>query len=133
MDLNLDRGSELSREQRTIPADLYNNIHIQFTRGTNDCLFVPIRTMQYLAVIDNDEIVFVDGLGPRTIEISWCDFKAGKRIDLRAPVEFTCIYYHEKGREIMKRMQVELHKALIILKEKQPKSPGATITPLGQD
>ena len=46
--------------------------------------------MQYLAAIDSEEIVFVDGQGPRAIEIAWRDFHTVEREGLRAPVAFTC-------------------------------------------
>jgi hypothetical protein len=88
--------------------------------------------MQYLAAIDSEEIVFVDGQGPRVIEISWRDFHAAERKDLRAPVAFTCIYYDKKGSEIMNRLQSEFLKALQLMEERQPKTDGATVTPIGK-
>jgi len=130
MDLNFTRKDEIGREQRTIPADLYNKIHLLFARLSGEHLFVPIRSMQYLAVVDKEEIVFVDGQGPRAIEISWRDFRVGEREDLRAPVAYTCIYYDEKGREIMNRLQSEFLKALQLLENRQPKADGATVTPI---
>lgn len=130
MDVSFVRGDELSREQRTIPASLYNKIHILFARRSGRHLFVPIRSMQYLAAIDSEEIVFVDGQGPRAIEVSWCEFRAGAREDLRAPVAYTCIYYHEKGREIMTRLHSEFLKALQLMEDRQPRTRAATITPI---
>ncbi len=130
MELRFTRGDELGREQRTIRADLYNRIRLLFTRGSGEHLFVPIRSMQYLAVVDEEEIVFVDGQGPRNIELAWCDFQSAQREDLRAPVSYTCIYYDEKGHEIMNRLQGEFLKAVEIMQDRQPKSDGATVTPL---
>ena len=132
MELNFTRADEIGREQRTIPADLYNKIHLLFTRANGEHLFVPIRSMQYLAVVDKEEIVFVDGQGPRAIEISWQNFRASERENLRDPVSYTCIFYDEKGREIMNRLQSELLKALQLMEARLPKSDGATVTPLGR-
>jgi hypothetical protein len=130
MDLNFTRGDEVGRECRTMPSELYNKVHLLFTRLGGENLFVPIRSMQYLAVIDNEEIVFIDGQGPRSIELAWCEFQTGEREDLRAPVAYTCIYYAEKGREVMSRLQSEFLKALELIQDRQPKSEGATITPI---
>ena len=130
MDICFERGFEIGREQRTLPAEHYRMIHLLFTRKEGDSLFVPIRTMQYLGIIDRDEIVFIDGLGPRVIELSWRDFQPGEREDLRAPVTYTCVYYDEKGREIMNRLQNEFFKALELLEERQPGTDGATVTHL---
>jgi hypothetical protein len=132
MELKFSRGEELGREQRTISPDLYNKIRLLFARISAQHLFVPIRSMQYLAAIDSEEIVFVDGQGPRAIEVSWRDFQAGERQDLRAPVAYTCIYYDEKGRKIMNRLQSEFLKALQLMEARQPKTDGATIIPIAK-
>lgn len=133
MDVNFDRGSETGRELRTLPAEHYRIIHLLFTRKSGDSLFVPIRAMQYLGIIDRDEIVFVDGQGPRVIEISWREFQSGEREDLRAPVTYTCVYYDEKGPEIMNRLQSEFFKALEILESRQPRPDGTSVTPLERE
>ena len=133
MDLNFTRGDELEREQRKVPAELYNKICLLFSRASGDNLFVPIRSMQYLAVVDKEEIVFVDGQGPRAIEISWQNFLSCDRDNLQEPVSFTCVYYDEKGREMMGRLQSEFLKALQIMEERQPKSGGASVITLERD
>lgn len=130
MDVNFTRGREIHRETRSIPADLYNAIHLLFARGSRGHLFIPIRSMQYLAAIDHEEIIFVDGQGPRAIEIAWREFRAGERQGLRAPVSYTCIYYDRKAPGIMNRLQSEFAKAVALMQERQPKPDGATITPL---
>lgn len=133
MELSFSRADEIGREQRTVPAELYNKICLLFSRVGGENLFVPIRSMQYLAVVDKEEIVFVDGQGPRAIEISWQDFRSCDRDNLRDPVSFTCVYYDEKGHEIMGRLQSEFLKALKIMEERQPKFEGASVTTLERD
>lgn len=129
MDISFERGDEIGRELRTLPAEHYRIIHLLFTRKGSDSLFVPIRSMQYLGIIDRDEIVFIDGQGPRVIELSWCEFQPSEREDLRAPVTYTCVYYSDKGREIMSRLQSEFFKALELMEDRQHKPADATITP----
>ena len=130
MELSFSRADEIGQEQRKVSAELYNKICLLFSREGSDNLFVPIRSMQYLAVVDKEEIVFVDGQGPRAIEISWQNFRSCDRDNLREPVSFTCIYYDEKGREIMGRLQSEFLKVLQIMQERQPKSDGASVITL---
>jgi hypothetical protein len=86
--------------------------------------------MQYLAIVDREEIVFIDGQGPRRIELAWRDFQTGEREDLREPVAYSCIYYDDNGRENMNRLQSEFFKALELMQDRQPKAGGATIIPL---
>lgn len=131
MELSFRRGQEIERELRQLPAEHYRKILLLFSRSRSNNLFVPIRTMQYLAILDQDEIVFVDGQGPRIIELAWRDFHPGEREDLRMPVSYTCIYYEEKARGTMERLQGEFFKALDLLEDRQPRSEGsATIAHL---
>lgn len=132
MELSFERGKEIDREVRQLPAGYYRKILLLFSRSRSKTLFVPIRAMQYLAIVDQEEIVFVDGQGPRIIELAWRDFHPGEREDLRAPVSYTCIYYEEKGLRNMARLQGEFLKALDQLEHRQPRSEGAaTVTRLG--
>jgi hypothetical protein len=133
MRLSFERGEEIDRENRQLPAEYYRKILLLFSRGRGSNLFVPIRSMQYLAIVDQEEIVFVDGQGPRTIELAWRDFHPGEREDLRSPVTYTCIYYEDKGRTNMGRLQGEFLKSLDLLEHRQPRSEGAaTVTRLGR-
>ena len=133
MDLKFERGSEVGRVQRAMPAELYNKLHLLFARTAGEHMFVPIRAMQYLAAIDREEIVFVDGAGPRHIEISWCEFQVRERQGLHSPVAYTCVYYDEKGHQIMNRLQSEFFKALELIEGRQPKPASGTVSKLSPD
>ena len=50
----------IGRQAWTLPADIYNLSRTLLGRSDFNCAFVPIRSMQYLAIITRDEIVFVD-------------------------------------------------------------------------
>ena len=129
MQLSFERGTEIEREVRQLPADYYRKILLLFSRSRSTNLFVPIRSMQYLAIVDQEEVVFVDGQGPRSIELAWRDFHPGEREDLRSPVSYTCIYYDQKGLATMGRLQGEFLKALDTLENRQPRSEAtATVT-----
>jgi len=130
MEIEFERGPEIEREQRTLPADHYRLIRLLFNRSRSDNLFVPIRAMQYLGIIDREEIVFVDGQGARVIELAWCEFETAGRTDLQAPVSYTCVYYQPKGRSIMPRLQREFCKALELMESRLPRQPSDTVTPI---
>lgn len=133
MDLSFDCGEEIDREARQLPVEHYKKILLLFSRSKSENLFIPIRGMQYLAIIDKEEIAFVDGLGRRCIELVWRDFHHGEREDLGSPVGYTCVYYEEKGRKAMARLQGEFLKALELMQERQPKGGSATVTTISRD
>ncbi len=70
---------EVSRKNWLIPAELYNLYHSLLKRSTTGHVFVPIRSLQFMAVLDKDEIVFVDSQsyavskdeGGRLILLAW--------------------------------------------------------------
>lgn len=117
---------EVSRQSISIPADLYNISHTMLKRSENDCVFVPIRSLQYLGVITADEIVFVDsmayavqdGHGGRVIKLSWQFHHGSARDSLGAPIECDVVYYHADGPEIQLRLVGELRQALRLMDER---------------
>lgn len=130
MDLSFVRGDELSRRQRTMSAELYNKIHLLFARSKGDHLLVPIRPMQYLAIIDSEEIVFVDGLVPRAIEISWQSFRPQERENLHDSVNYQCVIYAVKAEQTLQRLSGELFAALQLLESRQSSPPvDSVVTP----
>lgn len=134
MDLSFERGDEIARESRQLPAEHYNKVRLLHSRAGGKPLFVSLRGMQYLAIVDHEEIVFVDGQGPRVIDVSWQGFRAGERADLREPVGYTCICYSDKGVQAMSRLQGEFLQGLELLERRQPKTAGqATVTCIERD
>ena len=127
------RPAEIAREARTLPAGVYNLAHTLLARTSGGCLFVPIRAMQFLAVIDRDEIIFVDREGRRLIEVAWQRFRPGVRHALDEPVGYETVYYSDRSREIMKRLQAEFSKALRDLQDRTTPSASARILPLHRD
>jgi hypothetical protein len=106
------RRNELAREARTLPAATYNLAHTLLSRARNGCLFVPIRAMQILAVLDSEEIIFVDREGGRFIEIAWQKFRPQERAALSDPVAYEAVYYSPRAAGLMARLHGEFVKAL---------------------
>ena len=117
---------EVSRESTSIPADLYNITHTILARSENDCVFVPIRSLQYLGVITAREIVFVDsmtytvqeGHGGRLIMLSWLFHHRHDRASLGTPMECEVVYYHTDSPEIQLRLVGEFREALKLMDER---------------
>lgn len=131
MKLSLFRDTEHARVARHLPAPLYNLAQVMLARSDVGCIFVPIRSMQYLAVIDALEIVFVDGERKSRIEIAWQSFQPQRRTTLDEPVAYEAVYYDRNGAETMKRMQGEFDRALRQLAAKFPPSAPASVLHIG--
>lgn len=119
MEITCYREPELSRESRFLPAAIYNLAQTLFSRSTAHCLFVPIRSMQYLAIIDAEEFVFLDGERKCWIDIAWQNFRPQLRTTLEDPVAFQAVYYRADSAQLMSRLQAELPRALGELAKKE--------------
>ncbi len=122
------RPIELSREDWTIPAAPYNSTRRLLKQTKEKCVFVPIRTMQFIAIIDEQEIVFIDGAsgyiyrdnqGGRIIQISWRNFRPQDRQSLFAPVPCQIVYYLQNAKRSMKRLVREFSDALVQMEQRQ--------------
>jgi hypothetical protein len=135
------RRKETAREQVSLPAPLFNRCILLLHRATTAHVFVPVRTMQILAVIDTEEIIFVDNLayavekghGGRLIVLAW-EFKSpGPRDSLTEPVPIEVVYYGPERHEIHRRLLGEFTRALdrheAILAAGRGENKTATILP----
>ena len=112
MQITCYRNPESGREPSVLPAATYNLAHALLSRSPNGCLFVPIRSMQYLAILDAEEFVFLDGERKCWIDIAWQDFRPQERCALDEPVPCQAVYYLPDAAKLMARLQAELPRAL---------------------
>lgn len=101
-----------------LPASIYNAAHRLLSQQPGDCVFVPIRSMQYLAVVDAEEIIFVDREARHLVELAWRSFRPQARSGLLEPVAYEIHLYLDKARESAARLQGEFAKALEQLLER---------------
>ena len=114
------RPEEVTREQVNIRADLFNRCRLALNHSNTDCAFIPIRSMQFQAVISRDEIIFVDNQayrvqddqGGRLIVLAWDLTAADQRESITDPVPIEIIYFHENLRDIHRRLTGEFPAAL---------------------
>ena len=130
MELVCNRNTELERESRLLPAAAYNSAHLLLEHSKEGVVFVPIRSMQYLAVIDHEEIIFLDSAHKSWVEIAWQNFRPQQRSALDEPVPYEAVYYTPDARQTMQRMQVEFPPALKALAAKDAPTTVARIIKL---
>ena len=118
MEITCYRELEIASEPRALPAATYNLAHTLLARSSNGCLFVPIRAMQYLAILDAEEFIFLDGERKCWVDIAWRSFKPQSRTSLDEPVAYQAVYYQTSAASLMSRLQVEFPRALSVLAAK---------------
>jgi hypothetical protein len=122
------RGQELARSRRSMPARTYNLSRILLGRSPDAFVFVPIRSMQVLAIVEACEFNFVHREARREIELSWLDFAPGERSGLDEPVPFDAVFYAPEAAATMLRLQGEFLKALELMEARSvPSGTGAVL------
>ncbi|MBU2641011.1 MAG: hypothetical protein Q8M84_14250 [Thiobacillus sp.] len=123
------RDEEIARLPDFLPAVTYNLAHTLLARA-GACLFVPIRPMQYMAVLDANEFIFVDSQNKAWVELAWQHFQPQTRSALDERVPFELVYYLPQAAETMKRLPGEFHQALLLLAQRNKSDTPATILTL---
>lgn len=118
MEITCYRDQELACEKRYLPAAAYNLASTLLARSANGNLFVPIRAMQYLAILDHEEWVFLDGERKCWVDIAWRQFRPQARASLDEPVQYEAAFYHANAADLMVRLLAELPRALQDLAKK---------------
>ena len=118
------REDPLEVRPAQLPADLYNLAHRLWVSSGGDCLFVPIRSIQYLAVIDAEEIIFVDREAKHLVELAWRHFRPQARAGLKDPVPYEIHLYLDKARQSLSRLQGEFFVALQQLEQRSGAGKG---------
>ena len=114
------RPPEVTRQPSALPADLHRAVQRLLARSPTGCVFVPIRSMQYIGVIDRAEIVFVDSQayahqgeqGGRLIVIAWQPRPAPERASLAEPVPRDVVFYERNLADVQRRLVGEFGRAL---------------------
>ena len=112
---SFERGSVLARSASALPAASYNLSRILLAQSRTGCVFVPMRGMQYMAVIDAEEIIFVDSQYKRWVEVAWRGFRPDQRQALGEAVAYQVVFYTPDGADTQRRLQGEFHAAMTLL------------------
>lgn len=120
------RPDQLAVERLTIPATLYNACRLTLSRCSNVHAFVPVRSMQIMAVIGREEVIFVDsqdyaiqdGEGGKLICLAWIFRHEAGRDDLTEPAPVELRYYREDARQLHNRLVGEFQQVLDLMAER---------------
>lgn len=127
MEITLYRDRELGNESSQLPAETYNLTRILLGQSDAGHVFVPIRSMQFLAIIDKEEIVFVDSTHKSQVAIAWTDFRPQGRTGLYDAAPYVARYYSPGAQKIMPRLQGEFLLALRQLRDRQSQPQTAKV------
>jgi hypothetical protein len=117
---------EVARKQWSVPADIYNLYRALQLRNQAGHVFVPIRTIQFMAVLDKNDIVFVDSQsyavskdeGGRLILVAWKFAESTDRDALTDPVSCEVVFYEQDNSELQLRLVSEFRQALKLLDQR---------------
>lgn len=123
MDITLSKGDEVSRKSLTLPAVVYNKFHILLSHADERYIFVPVRSLHYLAVVDYEEVLFVDGHVRNQVVMSWDAFQPQARKSLSDPVPYDRVIFDEaRANEILPSLQGEFLKAVQLMSKRAVRS-----------
>lgn len=117
---------EVERKSWSVPAAIYNLYRSLLSRSATGHVFVPIRNMQYLAVMDKNEVIFVDSLsyavskdqGGRLILIAWQFPHSHDRASLADAMPCDVVFYERKNNDVQLRLIAEFRQALETLDQR---------------
>ena len=120
------RPPEVTRQSSALPADLHHAVQRLLARSPTGCVFVPIRSMQYIGVIDRAGIVFVDSQayayqgeqGGRLILVAWQPRPAAERASLAEPVPCDVVFYERDLADVQRRLVGDFGRALRDLEQR---------------
>lgn len=118
MEIIVYRSPPIASEHRALPAKHYNLARSLQARSPRGVAFVPVRSMQMLAILDAEEFVFLDAHEKQRAVLAWGGFRPQQRTGLDQPVAYEALYYRADARELMGRLQPELFKAMQALAAK---------------
>ncbi len=119
MEITCYRDAPYAQENLALRAATYNLAHTLLSRTPGGNLFVPLRGLQYLCIIDHEEFVFIDGMRKCWVDIAWRNFQPSRRTALDEPVAYEAVYYRTDGTTLMPRLLAELPLALCALANKK--------------
>ena len=117
---------EIERRDWSVPAGIYNLYHSLQSRCQVGHVFVPIRTLQFMAVLDKNEVVFVDSQsyaaseneGGRLILIAWKFPTSHNRDSLSDAMPCEVIFYDKKNSDLQLRLISEFRMAMELLDQR---------------
>ncbi len=133
---------EVDRKTWSVPAEIYNLYHSLQRRNEVGHVFVPIRSLQFMAILDKNEIVFVDSQsyavseteGGRLILLAWKFPVSHHRDSLTDAMPCEVVFYENRNSDLQLRMIAEFKEAMELMdqryRDEQIPAKGAKILTL---
>jgi hypothetical protein len=108
-------------------SKVYNLAHLLLRRSQSKHVFIPIRSLQYLAVIERNSIWFVDSQayavrgdeGGRLIRVSWHPLiHANQRVGLTENMDCHVIFYGGDMGQIQTRLNGEFYQSMVLVDQR---------------
>ena len=122
---------EFSCQHDRLLSQTYNLAQVLLKRSRSEFLFVPIRSMQYLAIIERDAFWFVDSMayavrgeeGGRLITVSWHPLlSAGERSGLSQHMDCRVMFYDRDMSDVQTRLRGEFFKSMQLMDQRYMES-----------
>ena len=117
MQIEIRIGVELHKEIRNLPALFYSLLY-RVQNNHHSPLFIPIRSIPLLLILDKGVCWFVDHDQYNEVVCSWRAFRSRDRNDLRDPVPYEWVSYHQLDKLESYRIQQEAEQGLLIWEKK---------------
>lgn len=108
-------------------SQTYNLAHVLLKRSQSSHLFIPVRSLQYLAIIEKNAFWFVDSLayavrgdeGGRLIRVSWHPLiNVNQREGLNQNMDCRVIFYGDDMSEIQNRLNNEFYQSMRLIDQR---------------
>ena len=115
------RPVELTRKSLRLNSSIFNAYRLLISRDNGGFVFLPLRNIQFQAIVSPDEILFVDSFGPyrsdvtaggRCISFAWQFTDIGQRDSITHAADYEFIRYCEHSDVDNNRLVTELSFAL---------------------
>ena len=117
---------ENSRTSWKTPARIYNLYRSLLIRNKGKPVFVPIRSMQFMAILDQQEINFIDSQsyavrgdeGGRMILLAWNFSRSSQRETLDNPVPCEVVFFEQRNEDVQRRLVGEFKQAMELIDQR---------------
>ncbi|MEW6612301.1 MAG: hypothetical protein ACOY5C_07445 [Pseudomonadota bacterium] len=108
---------------------IYNKAHLLLARQEAP-VYVPLRYISLMAILDPHEWVFCDYIGGRVAVTVWHHFDPHVRQSLEEPVPCRMDLFGPEGEAVLKRLPMEFARGLDAALAKLPHAGEAAVVPL---
>ena len=115
--------------EEELEAEFEEVIRRQGVSSTQTLDDVKNLVVDYLAVIDHEEIVFVDRERPALVQLAWLSFQRRERNALDERIEFEAAFYTQDSLQLMARLMSEFPPAMQAMAGKERIEEPAAVLP----